>query len=247
MKNVNSRHPRSRRIEAAMFVTIAAAGLIWEGGVSIAAPMSHLSSELVSDDNNLLIGDLGEAVENLSADPLLVVGPVVIDSANDGGRLTVLGLPVSVTPKSTFPRGAVATGDYVAIFGRYEDDGQPVALTVVQLGGAYVQGTSPVYIRGTAAALDEIGLSTIGGKQISLANALYNQDLVGLPQGTAIEVVGFEAGFGSSSLLVATSASVLQGINGSGVKGINGSGIKGINGSGIKGLNGRDVKSINGS
>ncbi|WKZ11320.1 MAG: DUF5666 domain-containing protein [Gammaproteobacteria bacterium] len=228
------RHTRLGSIRTAMF-SVACLSLTSMMGSSIAA----------TEDEN-----------RPEPNVLLAVGPGAVHADETGSWITVLGQTLAITVETEFPRGLVAAGDYVAVEGAMSGDGAALASSIIQLGGEYSIGNSPVYVRGTVRDLTSAGAARIGDAAVDLAAAYADPALQRLTNGDTVEVLGFEVDApDSTTAVIATraaflpkgSGSTLTGINGSGMRGINGSGMRGINGSGMRGINGSGMRGINGS
>ncbi|MCL4776172.1 MAG: hypothetical protein KJ054_01580, partial [Gammaproteobacteria bacterium] len=203
--------------------------------------------QTVGPMNSDVIQTAGESADG-DGEPLLAVGPAIIQSHLDRTWIDVLGVAIDIDINTAFPRNIPKPGDYVAVTGSTLPDGNMVAGNIVRLGGRYEPGNSLVYIRAPLVAIDQTGRATIGATQVDLAQALGESQISAEQINQIVQVAGFESSFSADSrVITATSAGVLSGHSNSGVKGINGSGVRGINGSGVRGINGSGVRGINGS
>ncbi|MBW7930275.1 MAG: hypothetical protein H3C57_03095, partial [Gammaproteobacteria bacterium] len=186
------------------------------------------------------------------AGSLLFVGPATVNSDEDGTWISILGQLASIDLETSFPRGLVSPGDYVAVTGELSADGPALATSIIRLGGSYSAGNSPVYLRGVVSGLSSNGTASINTAEVDLAQAYAGSGMASLANGDTVEVLGFELPRAANDpiYVIATNAANLAdlgdhevlGITGSGVRGITGSGVRGITGSGVRGITGSGVR-----
>jgi hypothetical protein len=234
-------------------------------GFVLSAPAAASSSEILSittpetafadafSEDASPYGATSEIRQNL-----LAVGAGFIQSDEQDTTIMILGQSLIVTYETTFPRGTIASGDYVAVIGMPSDDQRSIATSIIRLGGQYSPGSTPVFLRGRLSAIDSAGLATVGATRVDLSQAYYDTSLLDVTDDSDVAVLGFEVTTLSSTdhFIVATSAiasgsgargSGARGITGSGARGITGSGARGITGSGARGITGSGARGITGS
>ncbi len=228
------------------FATFADSGLT---AVGVTSDGILLISAAESDVDLTTGLDTAIVVDNSdSGDTLLAVGPGAIQSDAERTWIDVLGTRIEIDAETIFPRGAIISGDYVAVSGEVNVDGTTLASNVVRLGGRYSAGISTVYLRGEVAELNSSGNVKIGGANIDLSQAYYDSALLDIARLTLVEVIGVESLVPTlETQIIANSASILTGITGSGARGITGSGARGITGSGARGITGSGARGITGS
>jgi hypothetical protein len=198
------------------------------------------------DSSDLQVAPTGAAAN--ADETLLAVGSGRILADESGSRILILGQTIGIALETSFPRGVPSNDDYVAVAGVHTDEGNAIATRIVRLGGNYVRGGSPVYLRGRLSNIGSNGRGSIGLTDIDLNQAYYNVSLFDLRKDAELAVFGYEvADTAVTTIVIVTTASSIGGINGSGARGINGSGAKGISGSGARGINGSGARGINGS
>jgi hypothetical protein len=198
--------------------------------------------------------------------PIVAIGPIT-RMENDDNSIALLGQNIvfddqTITILSYENRsesliavgrngfGSLQDGDYVVIAGENMDPGQSLGTVVIQLSTAFVNGSSPVYLRTILdSVLPSIGRASSGATQIDFSGALHDDALTGVSKGSIVEYFGYTSG-SEAAKLVATygrNISAEQGISGSGLRGISGSGLRGISGSGLRGISGSGLRGISGS
>lgn len=224
--------------------------------IANSAAADGLSSVGSTADGALLVTDVPglqvqsssdiRAVYSSQGEPLLAVGPAILSSDETSTSVSILGRKIGIDVATTFPRGIPQSNDYVAVTGVIETSAEPVADSVIRLGGMYSAGNSIVYLRGFLTDITATGTALLDGVKVDLAPGLIESQWLDSSHVAIVEVLGYEATDSAGQLLAALSVHPLfeiaadvsvQGITGSGVKGITGSGVKGITGSGIKSTN----------
>jgi hypothetical protein len=163
----------------------------------------------------------------------------------------------------------LSESQYVAVGGLKTSVNTWVSTIVVVTPSNYLEGSTPVYMRGSVTESDpSVAVATVNNTQADYSNSLSSFDGSGVIHGAIVELTGLAYGnslFASQanvvqepSIQTTSVATGLKGIRGSGIRGIRGirgSGIRGIRGSGIRadedaasqGIRGSGIRGIRGS
>jgi hypothetical protein len=206
--------------------------------------------------------------------PLLAVGPI---TSMDEEAIGILGSDFGVDQNTQLvfvsSTGAIDTvsyqsglaklseSQYVAVGGLKTSVNTWVSTIVVVTPSNYLEGSTPVYMRGSVTESDpSVAVATVNNTQADYSNSLSSFDGSGVIHGAIVELTGLAYGnslFASQanvvqepSIQTTSVATGLKGIRGSGIRGIRGSGIRadedaasqGIRGSGIRGIRGSGIR-----
>jgi len=213
------------------------------------ASSSLAESALSSASSIWTASDTGsQASFSSDADTLLAVGPAVFSNDLTQSWLSVFSTNFNLDDSTIFPRGAIAAGDYIAVIGSFDQKGNASASSIINLGGTYIAGVSPVYLRGPVTSIDSTGHGQLQGTYVDLTQSYTDPDILHLRAGMIVEVMGVESiSPNGVAQIHASQASILTGITGSGARGLTGSGARGITGSGARGITGSGARGITGS
>jgi hypothetical protein len=145
--------------------------------------------------------DESSQTENASGSPfgsdLIAVGPV---TANLKTSLSVLGqqlllddstVVLSVQDGALVRITDIVEGSYVAVLGTVLGSAVASAETILVLPTAYVDGSSPVYVRGIISRINSaLALATVGGTEFDFSSSLGGFAVGNLAKGDLVEFFG---------------------------------------------------------
>ena len=207
---------------------------------------------------------------------LVALGPIgSIDSVSQ--KLTILGSGIALADNAVFARAdqgeihtfflgdvssdeeRTASKSYVAVGGYFGPSGEPVAQAVLYISAGFVEGSSPVFIRGSVQKVETAyGRGSIATTTVNWSATMYDPGLQQIEPGRSVEFSGVSFGntvFANAARLLDNDVSELRGIHGSGLRetgdsdtqGIHGSGLRGIHGSGLRGIHGSGLRDTSGN
>jgi len=222
-----------------------------------------LAKEFLAAFLMMLLSGFANSSEEL---PLIAVGKIEhIDLAESAvyvnGQRIVLDNYTEVHSSDVSLDGYIGLSeltlfDYVAIGGENIDAGTSLATVIAKLDEAYVDGSSPAYLRAViSSSSGETGIALSGNSLIDYTGSLHSSENPKLAAGQLVEFFGttidssFEATQAKTlgSLGLGTNMASVQAIRGSGVRAIRGSGVRAIRGSGVRAIRGSGVRAIRGS